>query len=107
MSESELRSRDVARLEALEELLCVEADTADELEGSLGGIAGYVEGGLDAACELPVGDAEDDGRLFRGEVELEERLEVLVDDACANDGRLISPENSWTASYENCGEPTL
>lgn len=81
VSKSELRAREVAHLEASEELLGVHTDATDDLERALGSVAVDAERALDRGGEVAVLDAEDDAR-FLAEVELEETLKELVDLAC-------------------------
>ncbi|TKW50476.1 hypothetical protein CTA1_5542 [Colletotrichum tanaceti] len=74
----------VARLQALEEAVGMQADAAEEVAGGLGGLGGFAvdtgEGGLDHGGQILFGHRDGDSALLAarlGEVELKDRLEVV------------------------------
>ncbi|GKT90049.1 hypothetical protein Ct61P_07899 [Colletotrichum tofieldiae] len=74
----------VARLQALEKAVGVQADATEEVTGDLGGLGGFAvdagEGGLDHGGQVLLGHGDGDFALLAarlGEVELEDRLEVV------------------------------
>lgn len=89
MAETELGLGDVALLKTLlgEELVLVETDTTDELEGALRGVTQNASLALDRAGEATLRDTEKDSALLlvslgasRGDDHGEQALEVGVQD---------------------------